>query len=380
MTSETTARRVFTGLIILSLVLLALLIQPFAKAFFLAAVLAGSLYGLHVRFTRRLRGRANLSAGLLSLAVVIALLLPLSGLTAFVVTEVVDGVKYVNQTVRREGLEGLMEKLPGPLRRLSQSAMDRFSVQQQQLAQTLEEQLQQHVSASGGSAAKAVTGAVASTGNIILQAVMMLIAFFFLLVDGAALVRWVESISPLKHGQASEILREFRNVSVSVLASTLATAGVQAAAALVGYLIAGVPVPLFFAAITFLLALIPAVGAAVVCLAAALLMLLNGETKWAIFLAIWGVTVVGLVDNIVKPLLVKRGLQLHGGIVFFSLLGGLAAFGTVGLLLGPLIVSFFLALVRIYERDYGRTPANAPGLLTPPTNLPPTPPTAPPLA
>ena len=73
----------------------------------------------------------------------------------------------------------------------------------------------------------------------------------------------------------------------------------------------------------------------------------------AIFLAVWGVLVVGLVDNLIKPLLVKRGLHMHGAIVFFALLGGLAAFGTVGLLLGPLIVTLFLALVRIHQRDYG---------------------------
>jgi predicted PurR-regulated permease PerM len=373
-TSEKSARRVFTALIVLSIVLLALLVRPFAEAFFLAAVLAGALYGVHQRFTRNLRGRHNMSAGLLCFLVIVALLLPLSGLTAFIVTEVADGVKYVNTTLRSEGLTGLVDKLPGPAQSLAQKVMDRFALREQQLDKALEERLQQQVSSSGGTAAKAVTGAVVATGSIALQTAMMLIAFFFFLVDGKRLVQWLESISPLKHGQTTEILREFRNVTVSVLVSTLATAGVQAAAALVGYLIAGVPVPLFFAAITFLLALIPAIGAAVVCLSAALLMLINGEPKWAIFLAVWGVLVVGVVDNIVKPLLVKRGMQLHGGIVFFALLGGLAAFGTVGLLLGPLIVAFFLALVRIYERDYGRPTPLAEAPPTPPADLPMSPP------
>ncbi len=93
---------------------------------------------------------------------------------------------------------------------------------------------------------------------------------------------------------------------------------------------------------------------------------MTGHPWAALFLAIWGVVVVGLVDNVVKPLLVKRGLHMHGAIVFFALLGGLAAFGTVGLLLGPLIVAFFLALLRIHERDYGRA--------TPIPSAPPTPP------
>lgn len=370
MTTEKTARRVFTGLIVLSIILLALVIEPFAKAFFLAAVLAGALYPLHKRLTHRLRGKSNVSAGLLVLGIVVALLLPLSGLTAFAVAEATNGVKYISTTVRQEGVSGLVDKLPRPLRGLTQRVMDRFQVQEE----GLNERIQQQVSTSGGTAAKAVTGVVAATGSIAVQTVMMLIAFFFFLVDGKQLVTWLGSISPLKKGQAEEILREFRNVSVSVLMSTLATAGVQAAAALVGYLIAGVPVPLFFAAITFLLALIPAVGAAVVCLAAAGLLLLNGRMGWAIFLAVWGVTVVGLVDNVVKPLLARRGMQMHGAIIFFALLGGLGAFGTVGLLLGPLVVAFFLALIRIYERDYGRPAPEVAAPPTPPTTLPKTPP------
>jgi predicted PurR-regulated permease PerM len=180
-------------------------------------------------------------------------------------------------------------------------------------------------------------------------------------------VDWLESVSPLKRGQTEEILREFRLVATAVLVSSVATAGVQSVAALVGYLIARVPVPFFFAAVTFFLALVPAIGAAVVCFIAAGLLLATGHPWAALFLAIWGVLVVGLVDNIVKPLLVKRGLDMHGGIVFFALLGGLAVFGTVGLLLGPLIVSFFLALLRIYERDYGRPSAEPAAPPTPPT-------------
>jgi predicted PurR-regulated permease PerM len=363
MVSEQVARRVFTGLILLSLLLLALVVRPFAKGFFLAAVLAGALYGTHKRFTRWFRGRSNVSAGLICFLVVVALLLPLTGFTAFLITEAVDGARFINETLRKEGIEGLIDHLPGPLRNLAHNLTERFAVEELQLDTRLQEQ----VSTQGGTAAKAVTGVVAATGSFAFQTVMMLIALFFFLVDGKRLVEWLESVSPLKSGQTSEILREFRHVVIAVLVSSVATAGVQSVVALIGYLIARVPIPFFFAAVTFFVALIPAVGAAVVCLAAALLLLITGHPWAALFLAIWGVVVVGLVDNIVKPLLVKRGLHMHGAIVFFSLLGGLAAFGTVGLLIGPLIVAFFLALVRIHERDYGRP--------TPQPESPPTPPT-----
>ena len=362
MASDLVARRVFAGLILLSIVLLAILIRPFAKGFFLAAVLAGALYGTHKRMTRALRGRANLSAGLICFTVIVALLLPLTGFTAFVITEATDGIRFIQETLRKEGVDGLIERLPGPAQKLANTAMERLPMEEEQLDETLQKQ----VSSQGGTAAKAVTGVVTATGSFAFQTAMMLVALFFLLVDGKQLVQWLESVSPLKSGQTEEILREFRLVVISVLVSSAATAGVQTVAALVGYLIARVPVPFFFAAVTFFLALIPAIGAAVVCFAAAGLLLVTGHQWMALFLAIWGVLVVGLVDNVVKPLLVKRGLDMHGAIVFFALLGGLVAFGTVGLVLGPLIVSFFLALIRIYERDYGRPTARPEAPATPP--------------
>jgi predicted PurR-regulated permease PerM len=123
-------------------------------------------------------------------------------------------------------------------------------------------------------------------------------------------------------------------------------------AAWLGFLITRVPSPFFFALVTFFFAFVPAIGAAVVCLFAALLLLVTGHPYLAALLAAWGLVVVGLVDNLVKPLLIRRGLEIHGAIVFFSLIGGLATFGAIGLLVGPLSVALFLAVLRIYHRDY----------------------------
>jgi predicted PurR-regulated permease PerM len=366
MATEQGARRVFVGLILLSIGLLALLVSPFAKAFFLAAVLAGAFSSLQRWLTRRFRGRRGLAAGLICLGIVAILLLPIAGLTAFIVSEVIEGVDFISTTVEQRGVEGLLEYIPGPLQGSAERLLERLREESQGLWQTLQEQL----TTRGATAAQAVGGVVAATGSVAIQAVMMLIALYFLLVDGPQLVAWLESVSPLKRGQTTELLQEFRNVTLAVLVSSVVTAGVQALAALVGYFIARVPAPIFFAAVTFFFALIPAIGAAVVCLLAALLLLATGHPWAALFLAIWGIVVVGLSDNVVKPLLVKRGMHLHGAIVFFALLGGLATFGTVGLLVGPLIVAFFLAVVRIYERDYGRSSARPGDPSTPPEGRP----------
>lgn len=346
------ARRTFVVLIILAIFLVAVIIRPFFEALFFAAVLAATLYPVHRRLTRSLHNRRNTSASLLCVAVVVALVAPIGGIAAFAVNETITGARFIVKTVQSEGMTGLLDTLPASLRKVADEGLRRFPLEEQDL----DTAIQQHASAQGGKAARAVTDVLTATGSFMFQAIMMTIAFFFLLVDGARLVDWLEQVSPLEEGQTTELLIEFRKVTGAVLISSLATAGVQSLAALVGYLIASVPHPLFFATVTFFVSFVPAVGAGGTCLVAAILLLAMGHPWMALFLAIWGVVVVGMVDNIIKPLLVKRGLHMHGAIVFFSLLGGLTVFGTVGLIAGPLIVSFFLALVRIYQRDYGKNP------------------------
>jgi predicted PurR-regulated permease PerM len=332
--------------------LLGIIFRPFVEALFFAAVLAGTLFPVQRRLSRALRNRSNTSAGLLCAAVLVALVAPVGGIAAFAVKEAIEGARFVVSTVQSDGMTGLVDELPGPMRSTVEKLLERFPIEEQDIDAAVQEQ----ASAQSGRAARAVTGALAATGSFVLQATLMMIALFFLLVDGAALVSWIEGVAPLQRGQTIELLLEFRKVSGSVLISSLATSGVQAVAALIGYLITGVPHPIFFTTLTFFVSFIPAIGAGGMCLIAAILLLAMGKTWMALFIAVWGVLVVGMVDNIIKPLLVKRGLHMHGAVVFFSLLGGLTVFGTVGLIAGPLIVSFFLALVRIYHRDYGDNP------------------------
>lgn len=348
MGTRTGARRIFIALILIALGLVVTLILPFGAAFVFATVLAGALAPLHKKLTKKFGNRPNLSASLLCVGVLLLLLLPLGGLGAFIVTEALSGVKFVTETVQGEGMTALIERLPDWLSNLARRGLGMFATNPDDLNAQLKRQAGEH----GPKVARLLSGALAATGNAVIQGTMTLIALFFLLVDGKQFVAWIEDNSPLMQGQVGELLAEFRKVSTAVLVSSVVTSGVQALAALVGYGIAGVPQPFFFALVTFFLAFVPAIGAGSVCVTAALLLLALGKTWAAVFLAGWGLIVVALVDNWVKPLLVKRDLHMHGGIVFFSLFGGMTAFGAVGLLLGPLIVTFLLALVRIYKRDF----------------------------
>ncbi len=336
--------RFFLALMVVAIVLVALVLRPVVTELLLAVVLAGMLWPLQERLSRRLRGRRGVAAGILTVGVVMLLLGPVAAMTTLIIRDGADGVAFVSNAAKSDDVAALIDHLPERARDTARDAINEMPSDIGSAAGYLEGSETQALST-----AKRVASA---TGSFVFHSVLMLIALFFLLVSGRDLVRWLDSVSPLGSGQTQELLETFRKVSVAVIASAAITAAVQAIAALVGFLITRVPNPFFFTLVTFFVAFIPAIGAAVVCLFCAALLLVTGHPYMAIVLAAWGLIVVGLVDNLVKPLLIRRGLEIHGGVVFFALIGGLATFGAIGLLIGPLAVAFFLALLRMYHRDY----------------------------
>ena len=256
-------------------------------------------------------------------------------------------MKFVQETVASEGVVGLVERLPDPSQRVAkegtQTAVegiervgradreDRAARGEGRLCARIGSVRDGLVSPPGGHDAHRPVLSAGAGGRH----------------RGLARRRL-----PLRRGQTRELLAEFRKVSYSLVVSSVITAGIQSLVALIGYYVARVPHPIFFGAVTFMAALIPAVGASFVCVVAAALLLVTDHPYAALFLAIWGIAVVGLVDNFVKPVLMRGGMQMHGAIVFFSLIGGLAMFGPIGLLLGPVAVSLFLTLIKMYRRDF----------------------------
>jgi predicted PurR-regulated permease PerM len=180
---------------------------------------------------------------------------------------------------------------------------------------------------------------------------MMLVGLFFMLVEGPRFVQWIVGISPLTEDQTTELLADFRDVSNAVLVGSVGTALVQTIVALFGYWIAGAHHALLLATATFIGAFIPVVGAGSVVVASAVVLFFTGHSNQALFLAIWGIGVVASIDNFVKPYLMRGRLEVNTGVIFFALLGGAATFGPIGLLAGPLVVSFFLAVVRMCKKE-----------------------------
>jgi predicted PurR-regulated permease PerM len=182
------------------------------------------------------------------------------------------------------------------------------------------------------------------------ELILMLIVFHALLEQGKQLLAWILRVSPLP--ETKELLDEARKTSGFVLRSSFLTALVQGAVATVGFFIASVPNPLFFGTLALFAAFIPSVGTALVTFPLVGLLVLSGYIWQPIFLAIWAMLAIGLIDNLLNPLLIRNGVRLNGVVIFVSLVGGMLVFGAIGLIIGPLAVTMFLAMVRFMYREY----------------------------
>lgn len=323
----------------LSAVLLLVIAVPIWRPLLLAAVLAGAASDWHDRAARRLGGRRTVSAALFTIALVVLILLPIGGLAVLIAQQVIELVSFIQNTLQHKGVGGLVAPLPDGIEQMARRQLER-------LAQTPRELLSRvNVWSRAGWAAGALLGVASSTAHLLFSLVLMLIGVFFLLRDGRSLLRWLERRMP--GGQPlANVLGDMREVSRSLLTANVATGAAQSVVATIGYLISGVPSPWLLGLLTFMASFVPSVGVALIGVPAIGLLLLLGKIGWAIFLLAWIALVAGLIDNLLRPLLMRGSQQLSAALLFFALTGGALLFGAIGLVAGPLILSGFIAATR----------------------------------
>jgi predicted PurR-regulated permease PerM len=173
---------------------------------------------------------------------------------------------------------------------------------------------------------------------------------FFMFLQGDDFIKAIKGLSPLDPAHNDEILRETEVTIKATLWGTVIVAVAQGALGGVGFLIFGLPQPAFWGTVMIPAAVIPVVGSTIVWGPAAVYLLFTGHVTAGVGLIIWGGVVVSLIDNILKPILMKGSGETPSIFILFSILGGLTYFGMIGFILGPLILSFLLSLLRIYQK------------------------------
>ena len=191
-----------------------------------------------------------------------------------------------------------------------------------------------------------------NVAKITVDIFVLFIALYYLFKDGDKLKKSVIALSPLKDIYDEKIFHKLELAINSVVRGSIAVGLVQGALTAIGFTIFGVPSPVLWGSVAAIAALIPGFGTSLVLVPAILFLFFTGETVSAVGLIAWGFVAVGLVDNVLGPKLVGRGVHLPHFLILLSILGGISFFGPLGFLFGPLVLSLLLAFLEIYSAIY----------------------------
>jgi predicted PurR-regulated permease PerM len=340
MSSDSTRERfsqlVFYALIVLIGYLTYLVISPFLAPLAWATVFAVMLYRVHLTLSPRIGpGRSALAATLMTAVLIVAPAVMLVSVIAREIPQVIDYVQRMSLTAPDR-----IERIWEVIRRRSPTPLP------EDPTFLVREGVQRVVAFLAPHAGAVVADLFATLGSLF----VMLFAMFFLLRDGHTLARQVRDLLPLPEAARDRLMTDTRDLVVASVGAGLLVAAAQGAIGGVVFWVLGIDAPVIWGVVMAVCSLIPLVGAALVWVPTALWLLMSGEIGRGIILVIVGVFGISLVDNILRPLLLAGRTTASGLVVLLGLLGGAAAFGFIGLILGPIVLVTAGSLLRVFSR------------------------------
>ncbi|MCL4807501.1 MAG: AI-2E family transporter [Thermoanaerobaculia bacterium] len=320
-------------------------LAPFGTAIAWAVVLAVAFAGPWRFLELRMPRRRGLAAVLLTLAIGLLVLLPAAFFVVVLVNEAIGVFGKASAEITARKLSGLEDLLRIP------AVGDAMVWVEAQTGMTQSELL-----AKAGELAAGISGLLARfSGGLVKGVFDALISFlvtlfvlFFFFRDGREIVRAILDLVPLEEDRRVAVFGSLKGMLQSIFRGSLLCALVQGATGGVGWAIAGLPSPILAGAAMAVLSLLPVGGTALVWAPGVVACWLQGRHGMAAFLAIWGIVVVStLADNVLRPLLIGGATQLSTLVVFLGVFGGLAAFGLLGLFIGPMVLAFGLTLLQL---------------------------------
>jgi len=325
-------------------VITGLVAAPVLIPLILAAITAGLGDPLKQRIDRLVGERRGLSSVLTLLAMVLLVLAPLFVVAFFtaralveLLTQLTEDAAPVSEMLR-DGIESLKAGSLG------------FLFGDDGLANI--DQVLTAITESLGALLGTLTQFAANVPNFVLMLLIYLYSLYFFLLDGRELVRQASSAIPLRRAEKREFGSTFLRVSRATLKGTLVIGGLQGIIGGLVFWILGLPAPLVFGVLFALLAAIPNFGAILVWLPASIILFAIGDSVNGILMLVFGGGLIAGVDYLVRPLIIKGDAQLHQVLALSGIIGGLALFGLVGLLLGPIVMALFVATWKTFRGRY----------------------------
>jgi len=323
---------------------LLLIFRPFVSSMTWAAFLAFLLFPLNVRWRRLLRGKGT-AAGVLTLLAPITILLPLSALSIEFVTQISGLLQELQKAAKQWDIKTFADLRQFPwIAHANDWLQAHAGISAAQVQSWLVSGTQQVLQRAAGFGGSFFLGALDSLFGF---AIMLFLLFFFLR-DGDLMMFRARGLIPLDDDRKDRLFDQLGNVTRAIMFGTGVTALAQGILVGVGFAIAGLPSPVVFGVLAALLSLLPIGGAAFVWVPAVIWLFVDRHWGYGIFMLVWGLILGGL-DNVLRPMLISGRARISALAVFVGVLGGIPAFGAIGVIAGPVVLSLALALVEFAE-------------------------------
>lgn len=316
-----------------SLIVVYYIFRPFLASLVLASIFAFIFQPIYKKLLTATKNRESLSALITTFIAIIIAIVPMAILGTLVLKESTE----LYQTLIKGENGGLI----GTIRLAAENLRNILPV-------NFDLDINQYAKQGLESLILNLGDIFSSFAKILINTLVFLISFFFLLKDGGRLKNYFVILSPLDDKDDEMIVKRLESAVLATVKGSLTIGLIQGALSGIGFALFGVPNPALWGSTAAIAALIPGVGTSLILVPAIFYLLLTGHTLAGLGLLAWGLTAVGLIDNLLGPKLIGRGMHLHPLIVFLAVLGGLSFFGPLGFLLGPLAISLCLALIDIY--------------------------------
>lgn len=314
-----------------------LIIEPFVNVILWALVLTVIAYPIQTRITRHSRS-PTLSAALTLCVVLLLVVLPLTVLGQAIVARSDEAVATFQVAT---------EKLTNPESPHLKWLSERFHINIKEYLGG--ESFAAQASRLAGILAGYSTQIVSWTAVFVVQFLLVLFTTFYMLRDGGKLLLSVRNFLPLKKNQADSIFESVKTIISASLRGTVLIAVIQGLLGGLAFWVLGIPAALLWGVAMFFTAIVPVVGSSLVWVPAAIYLATSDSWVKGLLLTIWGVGVISMVDNLLRPIFVGSKTRMHELTVFFSVLGGMKVFGPVGIVVGPIVIALAFGLMRIFE-------------------------------
>ena len=324
---------------LISTILLLIILRSVLSSFVFACILATLTWPLREHLLKITKGRANLTAGILTFGLIAGIGLPVIGIFAIAFSQAQDLFAGFSPELAQSWLKSRGDQLDNlPLAHQLNLTTDK-------LLPKLQEGLSDFATWS-------MNAAVGLGSNIVHTLILLgitLMSLFYLYVSGDAFVARARKLLPLPDSQISELIEVFRRTSKAIFKGNFVIGAAQGLMTGLLFWGAGLSSPAFFGVVAAFASLIPAVGSGLVWGPAVLYFAVSGDLVRALVALGVGVGLISTLDNLLRPTLVGRDAGMHDLMVFLTTIGGLSFFGPLGVLYGPLVGAGALALLRLYE-------------------------------